>query len=333
MFPYNSAMTKLIDSFGRSIDYVRVSVTDRCDLRCSYCMPKQFHDFHEPEEWLTFDEIERVMTAFARLGTRRIRLTGGEPLVRKNLPALAQRLSTIPGIEDLSLSTNATRLDKYAADLHAAGISRLNISLDSLNANTFKEITGGKLEKVLTGIKAASAAGFYPIKINMVLMKGVNDHEVEAMVNFCIEHALTLRFIETMPVGDTGRAATEKFIDLAEIRKQLEQKFDLIPGVMPGGGPARYLQVAGTKINIGFITPISQHFCATCNRVRLSVDGTLYTCLGQEHHVALRPLLRSGANDAELAQAILTAIQQKPERHEFKEKPDQVVRFMSYTGG
>lgn len=326
-------MTNLIDSFGRNIDYVRVSVTDRCDLRCGYCMPKQFHDFHEPEEWLTFDEIERVVAAFARLGTHRIRLTGGEPLVRKDLPLLAQRLSALPGIEDLSLSTNATRLDKHASDLHAAGISRLNISLDSLNANTFKEITGGKLDKVLNGIMAAKDAGFRPIKINMVLMKGVNDHEVEDMVSFCIQHSLTLRFIETMPVGDTGRAATENFIDLSEIRKKLEQKFELIPGVMPGGGPARYLQVAGTKINIGFITPISQHFCATCNRVRLSVDGTLFTCLGQEHHMALRPLLRAGINDQELEQAIISAIRLKPERHEFNEKPEKVLRFMSYTGG
>jgi GTP 3',8-cyclase len=326
-------MAKLIDSFGRNIDYVRVSVTDRCDLRCGYCMPRQFHDFHEPAEWLTFEEIERVMAAFARLGTRRIRLTGGEPLVRKNIPQLAQRLAAIPGIEDLSLSTNATRLDKYAADLHAAGISRLNISLDSLHADTFKHITGGKLEKVLDGIMAAKAAGFRPIKINMVLMKGVNDHEVEAMVNFCIQHQLTLRFIETMPVGDTGRDATANFINLAEIRKKLEQTFDLIPGVMPGGGPARYLNVAGTKINIGFITPISQHFCATCNRVRLSVDGTLFTCLGQEHHVALRPLLRAGIDDTELEQVIVEAIRLKPERHEFNEKPEQIIRFMSYTGG
>ncbi len=326
-------MAKLIDSFGRSIDYVRVSVTDRCDLRCGYCMPKQFHDFHEPEEWLTFEEIERVMAAFARLGTRRIRLTGGEPLVRKDLPQLAQRLSALPGIEDLSLSTNATRMDKHAVDLHAAGISRLNIRLDSLNADTFKQITGGKLEKVLNGIMAAKAAGFRPIKINMVLMKGVNDHEVEDMVNFCIQHSLTLRFIETMPVGDSGRAATEHYIDLGDIRKKLEQRFELIPGVMPGGGPARYLKVAGTNINIGFITPISQHFCATCNRVRLSVDGTLYTCLGQEHHMALRPLLRAGIDDKELELAIINAIHLKPERHEFKEKPEQILRFMSYTGG
>ncbi|MDQ1362922.1 MAG: 3,8-cyclase [Pseudomonadota bacterium] len=326
-------MANLTDSFGRSIDYVRVSVTDRCDLRCCYCMPKQFHDFHEPEEWLNFDEIERVLAAFARLGTQRIRLTGGEPLVRKDLPQLAQRLSALPGVEDLSLSTNATHLDRHATALRAAGISRLNISLDSLNADTFRQITGGRLEKVLNGIMAAREAGFRPIKINMVPMRGVNDHEVEDMVHFCIEHQLTLRFIETMPVGDAGRSATESYIDLSEIRKKLEQKFELIPGVMPGGGPARYLQVAGTKINIGFITPISQHFCATCNRVRLSVDGTLFTCLGQEHHVALRPLLRAGISDRELEHTIVAAIRMKPERHEFNESPEKVLRFMSYTGG
>lgn len=326
-------MNQLTDSFGRNIEYLRVSVTDRCDLRCSYCMPKQFHDFHEPEEWLSFAEIERVIAAFARLGTRRVRLTGGEPLVRKDLPLLAQRLSSLPGIEDLSLSSNATRLDKQAADLYAAGVRRLNISLDSLNADTFKTITGGKLEKVLAGIHAARNSGFKPIKINMVVMRGINDHEVEAMVQFCIEHDLTLRFIETMPVGDSGRDAAGQYVDLADIRQKLEQKFDLIPGVMPGGGPARYLKVAGTGINIGFITPISQHFCATCNRVRLSVDGTLFTCLGQEHNVALRPLLRAGLSDTELEQTIIQAIRLKPERHEFREKPEKVLRFMSYTGG
>jgi cyclic pyranopterin phosphate synthase len=326
-------MTQLLDSFGRSIDYVRVSVTDRCDLRCGYCMPKRFHDFHEPEEWLSFEEIERVIAAFTRLGTRRVRLTGGEPLVRKDLPVLARRLSALPGLEDLSLSTNATRLDKYADELYSAGIRRLNISLDSLDAATFEHITGGKLNKVLNGIMAAKATGFKPIKLNMVLMKDVNAHEAEAMVDFCIEHGLTLRFIETMPVGDTGRDASQHYIDSSEIRKRLEKRFELIPGVMPGGGPARYLKVAGTHINIGFITPISQHFCETCNRVRLSVDGTLYTCLGQEHHVALRPLLRAGINNDELEQVICNAIALKPERHEFREKPEKVLRFMSYTGG
>ena len=326
-------MTQLIDQFGRSIDYVRVSVTDRCDLRCSYCMPKQFHDFHEPDEWLTFDEVERVIAAFTRLGTRRIRLTGGEPLVRKNLPELATRLSALSGLEDLSLSTNATRMSKFAQPLFDAGIRRINVSLDSLHADTFKQLTGGKLEKVLDGLMAAKQAGFGPIKVNMVLMKDVNDHEVEDMVEFCAEHGFTLRFIETMPVGDMGRAATSQYVNLQDIKQRLQQRFDLVPGMMPGGGPARYMKVADSDITIGFITPMSQHFCETCNRVRLSVDGTIYTCLGQEHNFELRPLLRAGISDSELEQAIREAIDMKPERHEFNEKPEKVLRFMSYTGG
>ena len=326
-------MTQLIDQFGRSIDYVRVSVTDRCDLRCGYCMPKQFHDFHEPDEWLSFEEIERVVAAFTRLGTRRIRLTGGEPLVRKNLPELATRLSALPGLEDLSLSTNATRMSKFAQPLFDAGIRRINVSLDSLHADTFKQLTGGKLEKVLDGLMAAKQAGFGPIKVNMVLMKDVNDHEVEDMVEFCAEHGFTLRFIETMPVGDMGRAATSQYVNLQDIKQRLQQRFDLVPGMMPGGGPARYMKVADSDITIGFITPMSQHFCETCNRVRLSVDGTIYTCLGQEHNFELRPLLRAGISDSELEQAIRQAIDMKPERHEFNEKPEKVLRFMSYTGG
>lgn len=326
-------MTQLIDQFGRSIDYVRVSVTDRCDLRCSYCMPKHFRDFHEPEEWLSFDEMERVIAAFTRLGTKRIRLTGGEPLVRKNLPDLAKRLSAIPGLEDLSLSTNCTRMSKFAKDLKAAGINRVNASLDSLDANKFKQLTGGKLEKVINGLMAAKDAGLTPIKINMVVMKGINDDEVESMVQFCIENGFTLRFIETMPVGDMGREATSQYVDLQEIKKRLEKSFNLVPGVMPGGGPARYMQVVDTDINIGFITPMSQHFCETCNRVRLSVDGTIYTCLGQNHNFELRPLLRAGISDDELEQAIRTAVDLKPERHEFNENPEKVLRFMSYTGG
>ncbi|MFW2373882.1 MAG: GTP 3',8-cyclase MoaA [Gammaproteobacteria bacterium] len=326
-------MTQLIDQFGRSIDYVRVSVTDRCDLRCSYCMPKHFRDFHEPDEWLSFDEIERVIATFTRMGTRRIRLTGGEPLVRKDIASLARRLSALPGLDDLSLSTNCTRMSKQAKALKNAGINRINVSLDSLDADKFKQLTGGKLDKVLDGLMAAKQAGLSPIKINMVLMKDINDNEVESMVAFCIEHGFTLRFIETMPVGDMGRKATESFVDLQQIKARLAESFDLVPGVMPGGGPARYMQVAGTDINIGFITPLSQHFCETCNRVRLSADGTIYTCLGDEHHFELRPLLRAGISDDELEQAIRSAINMKPERHEFNEKPEKVLRFMSYTGG
>lgn len=323
----------LTDSFGRKIQYVRVSVTDRCDLRCFYCIPKGFKDFEEPEHWLQFDEIERVIAAFGRLGTKRIRLTGGEPLVRKNLPQLAERISRLPGIEDISLSTNATRLGRHAADLYSAGIQRINVSLDSLQPEVFREITGGKLDKVLSGLQAAKAAGFHPIKINMVVMGGINENEVIDMVHFCIDHGFTLRFIETMPMGDTGRKASGYFVNLQQVRENLASHFELIPGVMPGGGPARYARIAGTDLHIGFITPISQHFCATCNRVRLSVDGTIYTCLGNEHKLELRPRLRAGCSDAELEDAIREAIAMKPERHEFSEKPEKVVRFMSMTGG
>ncbi len=332
---YNRPMMnrQLTDRFGRTIDYVRLSVTDRCDLRCFYCMPKGFRDFEEPEHWLRFDEIERVIAAFGRLGTRRIRITGGEPLVRKNLPDLSRRLAALPGIEDLSLSTNATRLARHAAELHASGIRRINVSLDTLRPERFKAITGGKLNKVLDGLMAAKHAGFSPIKINMVAMKGVNDDEIDSMVDFCIEHGFTLRFIETMPVGDTGREASDHYLDLQTVKQSLSERYELLPGVMPGGGPARYVQVAGTDLRIGFITPISQHFCETCNRVRLSVDGTLYMCLGQDHKFELRPLLRAGISDAELEQAIVEAIGLKPERHEFNEKPQQIVRFMSHTGG
>jgi cyclic pyranopterin phosphate synthase len=325
--------TSLTDRFGRRIEYLRLSVTDRCDLRCSYCMPSGFRDFEEPLDWLTFDEIERVIRLFSELGTRRIRLTGGEPLVRKDLPELAQRLAALPGIEDLSLSTNATRLSRHASALKQAGISRINVSLDSLQAECFKTITQGKLDKVLDGLMAAKAVGFHPIKINMVVMRDVNEDEVEDMVKFCLQHDFTLRFIETMPVGDTGRTASGQFISLDTIKTRLANQFELLPATMPGGGPARYVQVAGTNLRIGFITPLSQHFCDTCNRVRLAVDGTLYMCLGQNDKYELRALLRAGLSDEELKQHIVHAIDLKPERHEFNEKPETVVRFMSMTGG
>jgi len=325
--------TGLIDPFDRSVEYVRLSVTDRCDLRCFYCLPGDYRNFSEPEEWLSFAEIERVIAAFVSLGVRRVRITGGEPLVRKNLPDLAARLAAIPGLTDLSLSTNAVALARHAAALHQAGVGRINVSLDSLRAERFREITRGRLDKVMDGLMAAKQAGFGPIKINMVVMKDVNDDEIEDMVEFCIEHDFTLRLIETMPVGDTGRNASNHYLDLQTVRQRLAERFPLIPGVMPGGGPARYMQIAGTKLNIGFITPISQHFCETCNRVRLAVDGTLYLCLGQEHRFEFRPLLRAGISDAELVEAVRHAITLKPERHEFRERPQQVVRFMAKTGG
>ncbi len=325
--------TELTDPFGRTVKYVRLSVTDRCDLRCFYCLPGDYRDFSEPDEWLTFAEIERVIGAFVSLGVRRVRVTGGEPLVRKNLPELAGNLARIPGLLDLSLSTNAVGMSRHAAALRTAGISRINVSLDSLRAERFKQITKGNLDKVIAGLMAAKSCGFSPIKINMVVMKGVNDDEIEDMVEFCIEHDFTLRLIETMPMGDTGRSAASYYVDLQDVKARLAARYDLIPGVMPGGGPARYVQVAGTDLRIGFITPISQHFCETCNRVRLAVDGTLYLCLGQEHKFEFRPLLRAGISDADLLDAVQHAITLKPERHEFRERPQQIVRFMSMTGG
>ena len=331
----NTPPPRLTDPYGRTIDYLRLSVTDRCDLRCSYCLPADFHDFQIPEHWLTADELERIVAAFGRLGVSRLRLTGGEPLLRRDLANLASRFAAQPGIEDLSLSTNAVRLAKSAAALRRAGIRRLNVSLDTLNPERYREITGGgKLHKVLDGLEAARQTGFAPIKINMVVMRGINDDEAEAMVDFCHQHQFTLRFIETMPMGQSGQRATvDRYLDLRHIRERLERHHTLLPAAMPGGGPARYLQLAGSDLRIGFITPLSQHFCDSCNRVRLSVDGTLHLCLGQAHTLSLRDPLRAGCSDAELVQQIHRALALKPQRHEFNDKPQQVVRLMSMTGG
>ncbi|MGD2159633.1 MAG: GTP 3',8-cyclase MoaA [Gammaproteobacteria bacterium] len=323
----------LLDPFSRRIEYVRLSVADKCNLRCFYCLPESFRGFEQPEHWLSFTEIERVISTFAELGVARVRITGGEPLVRKNLPELAKRLKALPGLEDLSLSTNAVLMNRYAEQLHDAGITRINVSLDSLRADRFRKITGGDLQPVIEGLLAAKQAGFSPVKINMVAMRGINDDEFEDMVEFCLEHDFTLRLIETMPVGATGILASNHYLDLKHVKQQLEKRFELIPGVMPGGGPARYMQAKNTNLRIGFITPISQHFCATCNRVRLAVDGTLYLCLGQDDKYELRPLLRQGISDDGLKNAIMEAITLKPEKHEFSERPGQIVRFMNMTGG
>lgn len=330
----SASQTALQDNFGRTIKYVRLSVTDKCNMRCFYCLPEGFKGFEIPDNWLTFDEIERVIAAFTRLGVSRVRLTGGEPLVRKDLPELASRLSALDNLEDLSLSTNAALLTRHAQALKKAGISRVNVSLDSLRADRFKSITGnGKLDEVLAGLQAAKDAGLSPIKINTVAMKGVNDDEFVDLVNYCGDMGFTLRFIETMPVGDTGRNASDSYLNLQEVKKTLSKKFDLIPGVMAGGGPARYYKVRDNDLHIGFITPISQHFCETCNRVRVSVDGSLYLCLGDEHKFELRPLLRQGISDAGLEEVIAEAMHLKPEKHVFNSNPDQVIRFMSMTGG
>lgn len=322
----------LTDQFGRRIDYVRLSVTDRCDLRCSYCMPEGFKGFEEPEHWLNFDEIERLIGAFARLGVRRIRLTGGEPLLRRNIAGLAGRIATLPGIEDLSLSTNATQLDKHAEALKAAGVTRLNVSLDSLQQARVERINGRDvLARVMTGLAAAQDAGFAPIKLNMVALRGTNDDEIDEMVAFCMERGFVLRLIEAMPMGDTGRNA--EYLDLQPVKERLRTQFGLVETALSGGGPARYLGTPDGHFNVGFITPISQHFCETCNRIRIAVDGTAYMCLGQEEKFEFRPLLRAGCSDAELEAAILHAIDLKPERHEFREAPHKILRFMSMTGG
>jgi cyclic pyranopterin phosphate synthase len=322
------------DAFHRSIEYLRLSVTDRCDLRCHYCIPKGFTGFEEPAHWLNFTEMERLIGLFTQLGVRAVRLTGGEPLLRHNLPDLAKRLA--PRV-DLSLSTNGVRLNRQAAALRRAGVRRINVSLDSLRADRFQGITGGKLRKMLDGLRAARDAGFHPIKINMVVMRDINDDEVDAMLEFCLTRGYTLRYIEIMPMGDTGRLAGRHYVSLQTVKQQLARHYELIPALpVPGSedmGPARYFHVAGSDARVGFITPISEHFCATCNRVRLAADGTLYPCLGQNNAVALGRLMRDGMSDAELLDIIRKTIFEKPERHEFTDKPEKIIRFMSVTGG
>lgn len=323
----------LQDRFGRTIDYLRISVTDRCDLRCAYCIPKGFRGFEIPESWLSIEEITRVVNAFAQLGTRRIRLTGGEPLLRKDLVSLVHHINAIDGIDDLSLSTNATRLAIHAYDLRRAGLKRINVSLDSLRGECVRQITGNdSLPKVLHGLRMAKGAGFEQIKLNMVLLQGVNERDVGEMLEYCIENGFTLRLIENMPMGTSARSMG--YVSAQPIIEELRHKYALEPTEEQlGGGPARYWQTPDGRGTIGLITPISQHFCDSCNRIRMSVDGTLYMCLGQEEKFALRPLLRSGCTDEELQNAIRQAIELKPEKHEFTEKPEKIVRFMSMTGG
>ncbi|MCF6283462.1 MAG: GTP 3',8-cyclase MoaA [Candidatus Polarisedimenticolaceae bacterium] len=326
-------MTILCDNFGRKIEYLRLSVTDRCDFRCFYCIPKGYNDFVQPESWLTLDQIVCVVRIFSELGISKVRLTGGEPLVRKDLPEMIERFHALPEIEDLSLSTNASQLAKYAAVLKENGVGRINVSLDSLNPETFKQITQGDLQAVIDGLMEAKRIGLSPIKINMVVMKGLNDHEISDMVNFCLEHDFTLRFIETMPIGEGGVNATDYYVSLDDVRAELESKHDLEPTIMRGAGPATYLRVKGTNLRIGFITPMSQHFCETCNRVRLTVEGTLFLCLGQQTNVELRPLLQQGISDEELKDVLRKAIQLKPKQHDFQEEKGGIARVMSLTGG
>ena len=326
-------MTRLIDSFQRRIDYLRVSVTDRCDLRCTYCLPKGFKGFEEPAHWLRHEEMSRLVGVFVGLGVSKVRLTGGEPLLRRGVTELAGQIAALPGLRDLSISSNGTQLARHAVGLREAGVHRLNISLDSLDAGCFARITGRDcLEDVLDGLRVAREAGFDPIKLNMVVQADVNLGEVQRMVAFAIDQGFILRLIEPMPVGDTGRST--QGVDLSTLGESLAQQHGLVPEIMgKGAGPARYWCTADRKMSLGVITPMSQHFCAACNRVRLGVDGTLYLCLGQNDQVPLGRMMREGSTDADLVAAIHAGIQAKPERHEFNERPQQIVRFMSQTGG
>lgn len=323
----------LIDRFNRRIEYLRISLIDKCDLRCTYCIPEGFTAFENAENYLSFDEIERVVATFARLGTSRFRLTGGEPLLRKNVVDLVARLSVLEGVEDLSMTTNATQLARLAQPLKDAGLNRFNISLDSLNSDVVKKISGSdSLPKVLEGLKAVKEAGFNRTKVNMVPLSGVNTQDIENMIRFCMENGFTLRLIEVMPMGVTGQRLD--YVNLQEIIEQAQAKFNLIESKrIHGGGPARYWETADGSFSLGFITPRSQHFCETCNRVRMTADGVLHLCLGQNDSFDLKPYLRSGCSDEELEEALRLAIELKPEKHEFNEKPEQIIRIMAKTGG
>ncbi|MFZ3288673.1 MAG: GTP 3',8-cyclase MoaA [Telluria sp.] len=319
----------LIDGFGRRIDYLRLSVTDRCDLRCSYCMPDGFHSDDEPREWLTFDELERLAGIFVRQGIERIRLTGGEPFLRRNLSDLAGRIARLPGLGDLSLSTNGTQLSKYAEKLRQSGVNRINVSLDSLDPARVLAISRRDvLPQVLEGLESAAQLGFSQIKINMVVLPDTSEQDIIDMAAYCAENSFILRLIETMPVGQRLG-----FVDLQPIRRRLRERFGLIDGLVAGAGPARYMVSGDGRFKIGFITALSQHFCDTCNRIRLSANGTLHLCLGRNEDVDFRGLMRSGASDEEIAHALRHSLGRKPERHDFRNKSEHVLRMMSSTGG
>jgi cyclic pyranopterin phosphate synthase len=332
-------MTSLIDSFGREITYIRVSVTDKCDLRCDYCSPaKGVHPNGKYTEYLTAEEISRICSAFVRLGVKRIRFTGGEPLLRKDLTEIVSMINQDNDNLDLSLSTNATRLERYAKPLYQAGIRRLNISLDTLNADEFNRITrGGNLNKVLTGIYQAKKIGFDPIKINTVMMRGVNDDQMENLIDWSAKYGLELRFIEIMPIGKSGIDSMNKHIPMQEMLERVEKHLGekLIPSISrQGGGPAKYYRTEKKHLGIGVISAVSQHFCATCNRVRLTSRGTLALCLGQEHSIDLRQPIRDGISDNELEAMIVKSMELKPERHFFNENRKNIeFRQMVSLGG
>jgi len=329
----------MIDPFGRPITYLRVSVTDRCDFRCVYCMSEDMTFLPKPE-LLTLEEMQRLCAAFIRQGTDKIRITGGEPLVRRDVMTLFRSLGGMigeGGLRELTLTTNGSQLTRFAPELYAAGVRRVNVSLDTLDAKTFSDITRwGKLDKTLDGIFAAKAAGL-AVKINAVALKGVNEHEFDAMLAWCGEHGFDLCLIETMPLGEIDGQRSDQYLPLSMVRARLRKSWTLQETDYKTGGPARYFTVAETGARIGFITPMTHNFCESCNRVRLTCTGTLYMCLGQDDAAEFRPLLRANASDAEIDAAILRAIARKPKGHDFiidrATAEPSVSRHMSVTGG
>ena len=326
----------LIDRFGRRVDYVRLSVTDRCDFRCVYCMGEDVQFLPRPEI-LTLEELLAVGRAFVALGVRRIRVTGGEPLVRRDLPWLLERLARLPGLEELTLTTNGSQLERLAGPLAAAGVSRLNVSLDSLHPERFRALTRvGDLERVLAGLRAAQAAGFKRIRLNAVILQGRNEDEVVDLVAFARGEGFDLAFIEEMPLGEiSSHARSETFYPSARIRADIARRYPLWPTAESTGGPARYYQMADSPIRVGCISPHSQNFCEQCNRVRVTAQGRLLLCLGQEHSADLRAVLRGQpGDDRALREAIVAAMVLKPRGHDFDlaNRP-QILRFMNHTGG
>jgi len=332
----------MIDPFGRSITYLRVSVMDRCDLRCVYCMAEDM-TFLPRADLLSLEELDRLCGVFIGLGTTKIRITGGEPLVRRDVMklfrALGARLGSQPGqgLRELTVTTNATQLGRHAEALHAAGVRRVNVSLDTLDAAKFTAITRwGKLDRVLDGIFAAKAAGL-AVKVNTVAVRGVNEDEFDAMMAWCGEHGFDFCLIETMPMGEIDGDRTGQYLPLSLVRSRLRRRWTLTETGYSTGGPARYFDVAETGTRVGFITPMTHNFCESCNRVRLTCTGTLYMCLGQDDAADFRDLLRAGADDAALEAAILAAIARKPKGHDFvidrRQPAPAVARHMSVTGG
>jgi cyclic pyranopterin phosphate synthase len=325
------------DPFGRDITYLRVSVTDRCDLRCVYCMAEDM-SFLPKAELLTLEELDRLCGAFIRLGVRKLRLTGGEPLVRRDVMTLVRSLGARlgQGLDELTLTTNGTLLAKYADGLAGAGVKRINVSLDTLDAAKFAAITRwGRIAQTLDGIMAAKAAGL-AIKINAVALKGVNEDEFDRMVEWCGTHGFDLCLIETMPLGEIGADRTDQFLPLSLVRRRLTQRWTLTDIDYVTGGPARYVQVEETGRRIGFITPLTHNFCESCNRVRVTCTGTLFMCLGQEDAADLRGPLRASEGDDALEAAIHAAIARKPKGHDFviaRRRAPAVNRHMSVTGG